>query len=190
MVDVVVVDCGGQYTHLIWRTCRDLDFQPEIVPYTAKFDKVKPAKAYILSGGPGSVTKDKLGLARELVRMAKNGELKKPLLGVCLGHQLIAHEMGGTVEKGPSAEYGLSKISVDEPDMLLKGMPKQFSAWVSHFDEVKTLPDGFESLAHSSVCKVEAMRHKTKPIFGVQFHPEVWHTENGERIYSNFLSLI
>ena len=186
---IAVIDCGGQYTHLIWRTVRDLDYDVRIFPFTAKLDEVRGAKAFILSGGPGSVTRDELGVAREIVRRAKGGELAQPLLGICLGHQLLAHEWGGRVEKGASAEYGITKIIVDEPDQLFKGLPRSFNAWVSHFDEVKELPGEFVPLAHSRTCRVEAMRHESMEIFGVQFHPEVWHTENGERIIANFLLL-
>jgi GMP synthase (glutamine-hydrolysing) len=107
-----------------------------------------------------------------------------------LGHQLIAHSLGGKVERGKSAEYGISRIEVDEEGVLLEGMPKSFNAWVSHFDEVVSMPYGFARLAHSNSCKIEAMENAAKKIFSVQFHPEVWHTENGERILENFLKQV
>ncbi|NYZ77444.1 gamma-glutamyl-gamma-aminobutyrate hydrolase family protein, partial [Candidatus Micrarchaeota archaeon] len=88
--------------------------------------------------------------------------------------------------KGKSAEYGVSEITVDNEDTILKGLPKKFKAWVSHFDEVKKAPKGFAVLAHSGTCGVEAMAHLKRPVFGVQFHPEVWHTEHGELILKNF----
>lgn len=186
---IAIIDCGGQYTHLIWRNMRDLEVESKIFPKTAKFDEVKNANAYIISGGPSSVTKDDLGVAREIVRKVKEGELNKPILGICLGHQLIAHEFDGVVEKGANAEYGVAKIFVDKEKGLLEHLPKEFTAWVSHFDEVKKIPYGFQATAHSEACKVEGMESLSKPIYGVQFHPEVWHTEKGENILANFLTI-
>ena len=121
--------------------------------------------------------------------MVFDDRLNAPLLGICFGHQLIAHALGGKVEKGKSAEYGIAKITIDDADGIFAGVPREINAWVSHFDEVKKIPEGFVSLAHSQTCAHEAMRHKTKKIFGVQFHPEVWHTEHGEEILRNFLGV-
>jgi GMP synthase (glutamine-hydrolysing) len=91
------------------------------------------------------------------------------------------------VEKGGSAEYGMCEIEIDDQDALFRGMPEKFRAWVSHFDQAKEVPQGFVRLAHSDTCPVEAMRHGKLPVYGVQFHPEVWHTENGDAILKNFL---
>jgi GMP synthase (glutamine-hydrolysing) len=181
---VFVIDNGGQYTHVIWRTVRDLGYEAEIRGKGARYEEIEGASHIILSGGPGSAYKDSFPLNEEIIR-----KFQRPLLGICLGHQLIAHILGGKVERGKHAEYGIMRIIVDEEDVLFKGLGKEFDAWVSHFDEVKKIPENFKVLAHSEVCEVEAMRHKEKPIFGVQFHPEVWHTENGEKILSNFLSV-
>lgn len=189
---ILIVDNGSQYTHLIKRNMRDLGKESETVNNRgialAEVEARKP-EAIILSGGPSSVYKGENGVSEEIVKKVTGG-WDLPLLGICYGHQLIAYALGGEVAKGSSAEYGLGKIYVDHEDLLLKGVPKEFQVWVSHFDEVKKLPAGFEALAHSSTCKVEAMRHKEKRIFGTQFHPEVWHTENGEKILENFLSCI
>ena len=196
---VIIIDNGSQYTHLIKRNCRDLDFYAEVlnnktatladIENVRKKDNTKGIESVILSGGPSSVYSGNNGIAEELTHAVFDGKLDIPLLGICFGHQLIAHALGGKVEKGKSAEYGIAKIAIDEPDVLFKGVPHEINAWVSHFDEVKKMPDGFVSLAHSATCAHEAMRHKTKKIFGVQFHPEVWHTENGEKILENFLRL-
>jgi GMP synthase (glutamine-hydrolysing) len=189
---ILILDNGSQYTHLIKRNMRDLGREGEILNNkTAKIAEVEAKKpeAIILSGGPSSVYAGDNGVSAQVVKKVAAG-WDIPLLGVCYGHQLIAHELGGEVAKGSSAEYGLGRISVDKEDLLFKGVPKEFQVWVSHFDEVKKMPAGFEALAHSSTCKVEAMRHKEKRIFGTQFHPEVWHTENGEKILENFLSCI
>ncbi len=189
---ILIVDNGSQYTHLIKRNMRDLGKESETVDTEAiglAEAVAKDPEAIILSGGPSSVYAGKNGVSAEIVRSVMEG-WDVPLLGVCYGHQLIAHILGGEVAKGSSAEYGLGKITIDVEDLLFKGVPKEFQAWVSHFDEVKRMPAGFEALAHSSTCKVEAMRHGEKRIFGTQFHPEVWHTENGEKILENFLSCI
>lgn len=191
-MDILIIDHGSQYTHLIKRNCRDLGYGAEIVPSkTAKLkdiDMVKVRKI-ILSGGPSSVYATDNGLGEEIAKELVKGKITAPVLGICFGHQLIAHVFGGKVEKGKSAEYGLSRIIVDDEDLILAGMPKKFNAWASHFDEVKELPEDFIGLAHSESCKFEAMRHVKRNIFGLQFHPEVWHTEHGERILKNFLEL-
>ncbi|MDD5022554.1 MAG: GMP synthase subunit A [Candidatus ainarchaeum sp.] len=187
---VYIIDLGSQYTHVIWRTVRDLGYSPEIKRRDVNFKELKNAAAFILSGGPGNAYKDDLGIAKEIVEKAKNNELNLPILGVCLGHQFIAHEFGGIVQKGKSAEYGITKITIDQENDLFKGVAKEFNVWVSHFDEVKKIPEEFIPLAHSEVCAYEAIKHKKKKIYGVQFHPEVWHTEYGENIISNFLSLV
>jgi len=189
---ILIIDNGSQYTHLIKRNMRDLGKDAEMVPNkTTSIEEIvskKPA-AIILSGGPSSVTSGKNYVSEEIVKKVFGG-WDVPLLGLCWGHQVIALTLGGKVEKGTSAEYGLSKIFVDCEDLLFREVPREFTAWVSHFDEVKKLPEGFVSLAHSDTCKIEAMRHTEKRIFGCQFHPEVWHTENGEEILGNFLSSI
>lgn len=188
---IVIIDSGSQYTHLIKRNFRDLGEETEIINAREIYDiykeKIENAKAIVLSGGPSSVYMEGEELGKKICVLIKNGELKKPLLGICYGHQTIAYIWGAKVAKGSSAEYGVSEITVDDEDLILKGLPKKFRAWVSHFDEVKEVPEGFIPLAHSETCKFEAMRHTELPVFGVQFHPEVWHTENGEQILKNFL---
>lgn len=182
---ILIVDMGSQYTHVIWRTCRDLGQEGKIVPKTVARAELDAASAVILSGGPSSVTKDNFHSLPDFIR-----ETEKPMLGICLGHQLIAHTLGGKVVKGKNAEYGISRVEVDRQGVLLEGVPASFNAWVSHFDEVKEMPKGFAALAHSETCKVEAMECPEKKLFSVQFHPEVWHTENGEKILENFLKQV
>jgi len=190
---IVIIDSGSQYTHLIKRNFRDFGENTEIINFKEEYpnvrEKIENAKAIVLSGGPSSVYTERYELGKEVCKLIKSGELKKPLLGICYGHQTIAYIWGAEVARGSSAEYGVSEIMVDDEDLILKGMPEKFRAWVSHFDEVKELPEGFTGLAHSETCEFEAMKHKELPIFGVQFHPEVWHTENGERILKNFLEV-
>jgi len=189
---ILIIDNGSQYTHLIKRTCRELGYDSETLYAKMGYGQVEEymksgIARIILSGGPGSVYSDPPNLSSLLAAKTRDAELKLPMLGICYGHQMIAHVWGAKVDKGKSAEYGMSEITVDAEDTLFKGVPKRFRAWVSHFDEVKELPEGFVALAHSESCAMEAMQHKELPVFGIQFHPEVWHTENGESILRNFL---
>ena len=189
---ILIIDNGSQYTHLIKRTCRELGFDAETLYSKADYSQVEEMlksgiARIILSGGPGSVYSDPPNLSSMICAKTRDGAIRMPLLGVCYGHQMIAHTFGAKVEKGKSAEYGLGEIEIDEEDALFKGVPKRIRAWVSHFDEAKGLPKGFAGLAHSESCAIEAMRHTERPIFSDQFHPEVWHTEHGEDILRNFL---
>jgi len=200
MGKILIVDNGGQYVHRIWRSLREIGTESEIVKPARVHEKLSSVIGpqspenrrpktqdriigLILSGGPTSVYEDDLGLSKELL------DLTIPTLGICWGHQFIAHAMGGKVKYGEMGEYGHSIVRVDDEDTLLKGMPKAFQAWVSHRDEVVELPPGFVPLAHSETCKIEAMRHKKRPIFGVQFHPEVFHTQGGKIILKNFVEV-
>jgi GMP synthase (glutamine-hydrolysing) len=189
---VLIIDNGSQYTHLIKRCCRELGYEAETLYSKADYGKMddmlhKGISRIILSGGPSSVYSDPPNLSSMICGKIRDGGLRMPLLGICYGHQMIAHVWGAKVEKGGSAEYGICDIEVDDPDSLFKGVPKTFRAWLSHFDQAKEVPAGFVRLAHSATCPVEAMRHTKLPVYGVQFHPEVWHTENGETILKNFL---
>jgi len=189
---ILIVDNGSQYSHLIMRTCRDMDYDSVMVNKDSDYERsIKPIEDklefIILSGGPGSVTEGHAGLGEDIARKVVDGELKLPLFGICYGHQIIAKVMGVKVDRGKNAEYGISEIIVDKEDRIFKDMPRRFNAWVSHFDEVKSVPPGFASLAHSESCGIEAMCNEEKRIYSVQFHPEVWHTDYGERIIENFL---
>lgn len=191
---IIIIDSGSQYSHLIKRGCRDLDYEAELVnaklPFSDVEEKLPSAEKIILSGGPSSVSKEPEDSSLSITsRRTISGEITMPVLGICYGHQMLAYVAGAKVEKGASAEYGVSEINIEKEDLLFKGVPKRFRAWVSHFDQVKTLPEGFEKLASSEVCEIEAMRHLKRHIYGVQFHPEVWHTEHGEKILSNFLGI-
>ena len=171
--------------HRIWRSLREIGQESEIVPKDQIHEKLGSEKptGLILSGGPTSVYEDDLGLSKELLN------INIPILGICWGHQFIAHSLGGKVKYGDKGEYGYGEVIVDDEDTVLKGMPKKFQAWVSHRDEVVELPQEFIPLAHSETCKIEAMRHKNKSIFGVQFHPEVFHTQDGKIVLKNFVEV-
>ncbi len=189
---ILIIDNGSQYTHLIKRNCRELGYDSEVL-YSRADETIleefleKGIVKIILSGGPNSVYTEPENLASLICTKTRDAKLKIPLLGICYGHQMIAHIWGATVAKGASAEYGIGEVMIDDEDLIFKGIPKKLKVWASHYDEVKELPKEFVKLAHSNVCEIEAMRHKTRPIFSVQFHPEVWHTEHGETVLKNFI---
>ncbi|PIN83780.1 GMP synthase, partial [Candidatus Micrarchaeota archaeon CG11_big_fil_rev_8_21_14_0_20_47_5] len=165
----------------------DLGLEGKIIGKETSLNEMKNCDFLMLSGGPGSADKDNFYEIPELLKQVHSGKLFLPILGICLGHQLIAHTLDGKIGRGKNAEYGICEIEVEKEGILLQSLPKKFNAWVSHFDEVKNLPKGFDKTAHSSVCEIESMENQKCRIFGVQFHPEVWHTEGGEKILENFL---
>lgn len=181
---VYVVDNGGQWTHREWRVLRDLDVDSKIVPNTTPLADLADAHGLVLSGGAPRAGVD-------ANKMGKNGEyLDKagvPILGICAGHQFMALHLGGEAKPARIAEFSKTHIFVVDPDDLFQGLPQSFAVWESHNDEVAAIPKGFTILAHSRNCPVQAMRSTTKPLFGLQFHPEVEHTEFGREIFSNFL---
>lgn len=191
---ILIIDNGSQYTHLIKRTTRELGFESEIIYAKADYSIVEEffrigISEIIISGGPKSVYLEEPNISNKICEEVLKNKIKLPLLGICYGHQLIAHVFGGKVERGISAEYGFGEILIDERTGIFLNMPNKIKAWVSHFDQVTKLPNDFRRLAHSETCNIEAMSHVEKPIFGVQFHPEVWHTQNGEKIIENFLEV-
>jgi len=184
---VYVIDNGGQWTHREWRVLRDIGVDTKIVPNTTPFDKISDADAIVLSGGAPSV-------ATDAALMGNNGEyLDKaefPILGICAGMQFLSEHFGGTLGPGTVPEFGKVELKVISHEDLFRGLPSEFNVWASHNDEVKKVPNGFEVTARSPTCPVEAVRSLTRPIYGVQFHPEVENTENGPRIFQNFLDIV
>jgi GMP synthase (glutamine-hydrolysing) len=185
---ILVLDFGGQYCNLIARRIREQKVYSEIVPcdITPKeieeMDKTMNIKGLILSGGPWSVyEKDAPKFDPEILKMGI------PVLGLCYGHQMIIHFSGGKVEPGTKKEYGIAYVTVDKPVGVLKGLENKEKVWMSHGDTVYMLPEDYEMLAHTESCPVAAYRHKTKPIYGLQWHPEVVHTENGTTMLHNFI---
>jgi GMP synthase (glutamine-hydrolysing) len=185
---VYVVDNGGQWTHREWRVLRDLDVETKIIPNTTPLMELKnmSLNGLVLSGGAPRVESElpKLGNTSEYLDI-----LEIPILGICVGFHFMALHFGGTAGSASAGEFGKVEITVDEHDDLFAGVPDKFQAWESHNDEVKTLPDGFIKLAHSETCQIQAYKHENKPFYGVQFHPEVEHTEHGYEIFKNFLQL-
>lgn len=182
---VYVVDNGGQWTHREWRTLRYLDVNAEIVPNITPFDNINDADAIVFSGGAPRV-----GLSGELGNCAEYLEHAKiPILGICAGHQFMARFYGGACKPATVPEFGRVEIAVTHKNDLFQGMPTTMTVWESHNDEVTEVPAVFKVLASSQNCRVQAMKHQQKPFYGLQFHPEVEHTEYGEQIFQNFLNI-
>jgi GMP synthase (glutamine-hydrolysing) len=182
---ILILDCGSQFTQLIARRVREARVYSEIHPVTRSLDWVKEWKptGIILSGGPASVYEDGAPTVDPaLLDVA-------PVLGLCYGMQLIAHLVGGKVIGAGKREYGRAQVEVDEASGLFAGFTKKgsFTAWMSHGDHVDEPPPGYVVTASSATVPISAMRHKTKPIHAVQFHPEVAHTTRGGELISNFL---
>jgi GMP synthase (glutamine-hydrolysing) len=185
---VLVVDNGGQWTHREWRVLKYLDCDAAIIPNTTPAEKID-ADALVLSGGAVSIASKEDVAKRAGMCQHYLDDLHLPILGICAGHQIIALHFGGSIGSAQLPEYGTAEIEVDYPGVLFQGVPKKFTAWESHNDEVKTAP-GFRMTAHSANCKVQAIEHESRPIFGVQFHPEVEHTQHGYDIFKNFLKTV
>jgi GMP synthase (glutamine-hydrolysing) len=183
--EVIVLDYGGQYSQLIARRVRDCGVFSELLPShtpLAEIERRKP-RGIILSGGPASVYAEGAPkLERGLL------ELGVPVMGICYGMQLLVHELGGRVEQAEVGEFGRSDLTVIEHGVLLEGMPKEQTCWMSHRDTVIEPPPGFTALASSSVSPVAAVEDATRGIYGIQFHPEVVHTPYGQEILTRFLT--
>ena len=183
-VRVHVVDNGGQWTHRIWRVLREIECETKIIPNTTAVNEID-ADGLVMSGGAARIAWEspKLGNCIDYLN-----EFDGPILGICVGLQLMAIHCGGKAGPSKVPEYGLARIRVMEEDDLFKGLPKEFLVWESHNDEVKEAP-GFAILAVSDNCGVQAVKHLNKPYYGVQFHPEVNNTEHGEDILRNFVNV-
>ena len=185
---IPVINVTGQYNHLITRVLTDLGVKSELVPMGITKDELEKMNidGFVMGGGPQRIERDwrKLGNTLNLIK-----EMNVPMMGFCLTHQLIAIVFGGKAGPAKYPEYGPVEIIVDEEDDILKSCGNKFRAWEAHNDEIKELPKDFKTLAHSEKCKIQVMRHISKPIFGTQFHPEVVHTEKGSQIFKNFIRI-
>ena len=187
MVKIIVIDNGGQWTHREWRTLKYLDVDTKILPNTASFEDIinEDVDGLVLSGGaPRIGLKGKLGNCEEYMKKAEF-----PILGICAGHQFMARFFGGQAKPSKIPEYGKVELTIIKNDKIFDKVPEKSIVWVSHNDEVSKLPDSFERLAESNDCKIQAMKHKQKPFYGLQFHPEVEHTEYGVQIFKNFIKI-
>ena len=182
---ILVVDNGGQWTHREWRVLKYIGIDTAIVPNTLTLDELD-ADGLVLSGGAPRIGMDNLKLGNTGDYLDNS---TVPILGICVAHHFTAMYYGGDVGPAEVPEYGKVELTVDDPDEIFIGLPNKFQGWLSHNDEVRSLPEGFVGLAHSKNCKYQAMKHRTRPIYGVQFHPEVEHTEHGEAIFKNFTEL-
>ena len=185
---ILVLDFGGQYCHLIGRRVREQGVYSEIVAHDISPEEVKAlnekfnVKGLILSGGPASVYEPNAPKLDPRIL-----DMNLPILGLCYGHQLLAQLTNGKVEPAACKEYGIAQVAIDKPVGLLEGLSEKEKVWMSHGDTVFALPPDFEVLAHTENCPVAAFRHKQKPIYGLQWHPEVIHTENGMLMLRNFI---
>ncbi len=183
---ILVIDFGSQTTQLIARRVRELHVYSEIKPCTASLEEIKAfgAKGIILSGGPASVYDEGAPtIPREVF------ELGVPVLGICYGMQLMTFILGGKVEESSKREYGPADLTILDTEDLFYGLDtsRKYRVWMSHGDRVEELAPGFESIAKSENSPYASVRNKEKSLFGVQFHPEVAHTEIGREVLANFV---
>lgn len=177
---IAVIDFGSQYTHLIVRTLHKLGAEARLVKPMVRVSALKNAAGIILSGSPASVVKNPVPVNKALLG------IRLPILGICYGLQLLAHEQGGRVTPRTSSEYGPATLRIKVHHLLLTGFPQRSQVWMSHGDSVTKLPKRFQALAATASLQYAAVAHRTKPIYGIQFHPEVHHTTYGRELYRNF----
>ena len=182
---VLVVDFGAQYAQLIARRVREAHVYSEIVPHriTASEVQKKNPRAIILSGGPKSVHVEGAPVLDPAIY-----DLGIPIFGICYGHQLIAQQLGGEVSRGGRGEYGRALLTRNnETSQLLHDLPSEYSVWMSHFDFVARMPEGFSSSASSPDAPIAVMENAQRKVWAVQFHPEVVHSEYGQKTLERFL---
>jgi len=178
MLPIYVVNNFGQFNHLIHRALRDLDIEAAIIPNTTPPEQVgEECRGIILGGGPAI---ERAGNCPQYL------DLGLPVLGICLGLHIIATKFNGNVHPGRSGGYGPVEVEICEPDDILAGYPGKINVWASHADEVSQIPPRFTCLARSNICNAEAIALPEKKVYGVQWHPEVSHTFEGQRIFENF----
>ena len=182
---IVILDFGAQYTQVIARRVRECSVYSTIIPFdtpAARVAALKPS-GLIFSGGPASVYAEKAPLPDPGLF-----DLGIPVLGLCYGEQLMAHLLGGKVEKGLKREFGKGTLTIQDPECaLFRGLPAQMQVWNSHGDKLTQLPEGFQAVATTENSPYAAIEHRAKKFFGVQFHPEVAHTPRGKEVISNFV---
>ena len=181
---ILVLDFGSQYTQLIARRIRESDVYSEILPWDideSKIINLNP-KGVILSGGPNSVTESYTPRIPQCIF-----DLTVPILGICYGMQTLAEQMGGHVISADQKEFGHSELEVVSESIIFKNLNKKINVWMSHGDQVQDLPDDFNLTASTATAPIAAMEHKDLPIYAIQFHPEVTHTDDGQKILENFI---
>ena len=165
---IVILDFGSQYNQLIARRIREMEVYSEVIPYNTPLDEIlaKEPAGIVLSGGPSSVNAENAHLVDKALF-----EQNIPVLSICYGMQLTTHLLGGQVKKGVKGEYGKAKLQIDKSNEFLAGVSRFSTVWMSHFDEVQTVPAGFTVNATTDV--ISAISNEEKKIYCVQFHPEV-----------------
>lgn len=181
---VIVLDFGGQYNQLIARRVRECNVYCEVHPYTMPIEKIKEMnpKGIILTGGPNSVYDEKSPHYDPALF-----SLGIPILGICYGAQLMAWSLGGKVETAPVSEYGKTETFIDRSGRLFGNVSEKTITWMSHTDYIAEPPAGFRTTAHTDACPTAAMENDEKKLYAVQFHPEVTHTVEGQKILSSFV---
>ena len=190
---IIILDFGSQYTQLIARRIREAGVYSEIFPCTASADIIlaEQPKGIILSGSPYSVyDSDAPTFPDELLTAKREDGSPLPILGICYGLQAMAFKEGGSVEQAQFQEYGRASIIIDDSADLLAGVPSGSTVWMSHGDHLSELPPSYELLAHTENAPVAAVRSSDRFHYGVQFHPEVMHTEYGRTLLENFIFTI
>ena len=182
---IIVLDFGGQYNQLIARRVRECNVYAEVHPYTLTLEEIKKMnpKGIIFTGGPNSVYDDTSPrYGREIF------DIGVPILGICYGSQLMAYTLGGEVKTAPVSEYGRTETFIDKSSSkLFEGVSDNINTWMSHTDYIAKVPEGFKITAHTKDCPVAAMEDESRNFYATQFHPEVMHTEQGQKIISNFV---
>lgn len=183
MDKIVVLDFGSQYSHLICRRIRESNVYCELLPYNSPIGLIRnlQPKGIVLSGGPSSVY-----LEGSPKPDNKIFEMGIPILGICYGHQLIVNEFDGKIKRFDNREYGFADLEIDDNSDLFKGINKKIRCWMSHADAAEAIPNDFDILAHTNNSHSAAIANRNKRFYGIQFHPEVSHTEEGNRILRNF----
>ena len=183
---ILVLDFGSQYTQLIARRIRELDVFSMILPWDISKERIIELnpKGIILSGGPESVTNSNTPRVPEIIF-----DLDIPILGICYGMQTLAEQFGGQVTASKTKEFGHAAITIEQTSLLFDGLSpgSSMDVWMSHGDHVSTLPDRFNLIASTPSAPIAAMEHSQKPIYALQFHPEVTHTKDGNIILENFI---
>lgn len=180
---ILVINNKGQYNHRIQRSLQYLKIPTELVPNTLSIEEIEAKNpiGLILGGGPSI---EGAGNSEEYIK-----HFDIPILGICLGHQLIAKAYGGQIDTSNTESYAKVEINIVNDENLFSGLAPKMEVWSSHKDEVKSIPDDFEILANSNLCDVESFKHTEKDVYGIQFHPEVHHTPKGSTIFENFYEI-
>src|SRR5437660_6336149 len=181
---ILIFDFGAQYVQLIARRVREQNVFCQIVRHDLPASRVAELhpKGLILSGGPASVYEPDAPHCDPAIF-----DLGVPILGICYGMQLACQALGGEVKPAPSREFGRAACRVEAGEPLFAGVPEETTVWMSHGDQVQTVGGDFVPLASTETCHAAAVRHRQRPVYGLQFHPEVSHTPYGNRILRNFL---